>query len=177
MTPEIQQLRELLNYTAETGELFWEVARGTMAAGAPAGSYNRDGYRKILINRKSQLVHRVVWAIHYGEWPENDLDHINGKKDDNRIINLRKCVDWQNRGNTIRKAGGAGYPGVRCMPNGAYGSEIVFKKKRFNLGTFARPEDAGTAYELASIFLLKEFSPFHPQRAALAAQAKQGAQA
>src|SRR3546814_6128350 len=31
------------------------------------------------------LAHRVAWAIHYGEWPNGQIDHINGDPSDNRI--------------------------------------------------------------------------------------------
>ena len=32
----------------------------------------------------------------YGKWPENEIDHINGIKDDNRINNLRDVTNRQN---------------------------------------------------------------------------------
>lgn len=33
---------------------------------------------------------RLVWLIHYGEWPKRDIEHINRDPLDNRICNLRE---------------------------------------------------------------------------------------
>lgn len=169
----VNRLRELLSYCPDTGALTWKVSRGPIKKGSVAGSHNRDGYRKLMIDRKSQLAHRVAWAIHHGEWPAIDIDHVNGVKDDNRMINLRQCVDWQNRGNTIRNPGAAGRPGVRIRSRNRFCAEIVFRSNRYKLGTFANASDAGLAFEIASIFLHKEFSPYWPRCSSISAQADQ----
>ena len=41
-------------------------------------------YGNIFIN-----AHTLVWALYYGHWPRQTIDHINLKKGDNRIANLR----------------------------------------------------------------------------------------
>lgn len=33
---------------------------------------------------------RLIWLLHYGEWPKRDLEHINRDPFDNRICNLRE---------------------------------------------------------------------------------------
>src|SRR3546814_1788886 len=45
------------------------------------------------------LAHRVAWAIHYGEWPNGQIDHINGDPSDNRIANLRDVSALENARN------------------------------------------------------------------------------
>ena len=62
---------------------------------------NRDGYRKIKINRKTRLIHQLVME-HFGP-PKPDknyqIDHINRDKLDNRIENLRWVTCRENCNN------------------------------------------------------------------------------
>lgn len=169
---EIKQLHEYLTYDSKTGVFTWKIARGRCAQGQVAGCDEKNGYRKILINSRSQFAHRVAWAMHYGEWPDMHLDHINGNRSDNRIANLRKCLDWQNAGNSTRKSRGRDIPGVRKLERGGFSAELSCKRKKYRLGEYQSEADAAHAYELASILLYKEFSPYFPtaQRAAQAAQ-------
>ncbi len=41
-------------------------------------------------------MHRLAWLYMYGEWPVGDIDHINGIRDDNRLINLRSVSRQEN---------------------------------------------------------------------------------
>ena len=116
MTPEL--LRRLLRYEPETGKLFWRertpdmftdgkhsAARvctrwNTKHAGAEAfTSDSGAGYKTGDIFVKSFRAHRVIWAMEDGEWPPEDIDHINGDPDDNRMINLRAVSHAENQKN------------------------------------------------------------------------------
>lgn len=65
-------------YNPETGELWRE-----------AGGSDTRGYGHVQFQGLRHLSHRVAWFIYYGEWPANDVIHINGNRSDNRIANLR----------------------------------------------------------------------------------------
>src|SRR6185312_16709481 len=96
----VERLREVLDYNAETGVLTWRTARGSRApAGKPAGSPNGAGYIVVKVDNRRFLAHRLSWAISYGEFPPNEVDHINTVRNDNRLVNLRSANPSENRHN------------------------------------------------------------------------------
>ena len=40
--------------------------------------------------------HRYAWYVMTGNWPQSQLDHINGNRSDNRWCNLREALPNQN---------------------------------------------------------------------------------
>lgn len=165
-----ERLREMLAYNPETGVLTWkyQVSRN-IKPGQVAGCINQYGYRKVAINRKTLLVHRVIWAIYYGEFPDGLIDHINCNRLDNRICNLRVANATQNAANkTIANA--TKMRGVTKLPSGKY--QACISKRSIYLGTFDKAEDAKEFYEQASLMLYGEFSPYFSS--AQRAQAQKG---
>ena len=67
--------------------------------GKPVGTLNKAGYLRIKVKYKLFQYHRIAWLLHYGEWPENHIDHINGLRSDNRIENLRDTTCSENQKN------------------------------------------------------------------------------
>lgn len=134
----IDQLKQLLKYIPETGDLYW------VDTGKVAGSDASNGYRQIKIMQKVYCFHRVAWAIHYGEWPEKELDHINRNKKDNTIQNLRLCNRKENNWNvSLKKNNTSGYTGVFLhKKSGRWFSTIRTGTKRINLGYFDNIKDA-----------------------------------
>lgn len=45
------------------------------------------------------LYSRAVWALCHEQWPEAEIDHLNGDTLDNRIENLRECTQSENNYN------------------------------------------------------------------------------
>lgn len=75
------RVRELLDY--QDGKLIWRKS------GITAGCLDKNsGYTKICLDYRQCLAHRIVWLWHNEELP-GYLDHINHKRSDNRIENLR----------------------------------------------------------------------------------------
>ena len=97
----VDRLREVLEYNRHTGEFFNKISRGSRCiAGRPAGHFRKDGYRVIFIDGISYLSHRLAWLFVYGDWPQNDIDHIDGDPSNNSILNLRDVTHRANRRNS-----------------------------------------------------------------------------
>ena len=61
------------------------------------------------------LLHHAVWAVCKGCFPEQQIDHINGNKHDNRIENLREVSQSENNMNVLhpwKPNAKTGLPGV-----------------------------------------------------------------
>jgi len=127
--PTVDHLRKRFDYDPVSGLITYKAITSNDLAGSAANSsavraddFNRrwagqlayvDDKRWSGGSRTPQLrldgqnlsPHRVAWAMHYGEWPEDGLqiDHINGDPWDNRIENLRIATPSQNQAN--RKKG------------------------------------------------------------------------
>ena len=80
------------------GNLYNKVHRGYQAPiGAIVGSINDKGYILTKIKGKGLKVHRIIWEMHNGQIPEGmQVDHINEKRNDNRIENLQILTSKQN---------------------------------------------------------------------------------
>ena len=89
---------EYLKYNPETGDIIWIKDRvANKLIGQIAGNLNCYGYLRIKFNNKPYMAHRLAWFLYYGVWPQNEIDHINGVRTDNRISNLRDVTSSQNQ--------------------------------------------------------------------------------
>ena len=163
----VEQLREWLNYDPETGILYWRHKHRGMTPGAVAGtkiggSVKRPNQRHILvkINYLYYLAHRVAWAVHYGEWPNKFIDHINMDGWDNRIDNLRLASNAQNMHNRgpQRNNKSTGVKGVSAHQHGGYCANINCNGECHYLGYFKTLEEAEAAYKEAALRLHGKFA-------------------
>lgn len=137
-------LKKTVHYDPETG-LFTRV-RG-IRKGAIFGTKTYDGYLCGKVLGKQYRLHRLAWLYVHGEWPKNQIDHINGIRTDNRLCNLRDVTPSINKQNT-RKAdrdNKTGFLGVQ-FSQGKYQAQIRVNKKPLFLGTYDSPEEAHAAY-------------------------------
>ena len=146
------RLRELLHYNPETGEFTWLVASMRREKGSKAGCLLTRGYVDIGIGNKIYRAHRLAWLYVYGEWPTQWVDHVNGIKNDNRIINLRAANKKQNAENTTKqKRNTSGHKGVTWDSfTSNWKAQICHNGKHHNLGRFADVDDAKKAYLTAA---------------------------
>lgn len=104
MTPaeehlSIPELHILFRY--ENGKLYNRITRNSRAViGAEVGSDNGKQQLQVQISKKQYYVHRIIWAMHNDRWPENQIDHIDRNKINNKIENLRDITSKENNRNT-----------------------------------------------------------------------------
>ncbi len=92
MKTEITQaeLVENLSYDPDSG-VFRRKISNTRAvkAGDIAGSQNGKGYLTMMVCGRVYKAHRLAFLYMTGSFPPEEVDHINGIRDDNRWACLR----------------------------------------------------------------------------------------
>lgn len=142
--------KEYLNYDRETGLFSWvKTPRRGRSMFAPVGTLNKDGYLVIRVKDCRVMAHRLAWAFEYGEFPADEVDHENGKRSDNRILNLRVLDHLANQQNQRKphKTNKCGLLGVDFhKASGKYRAQIRNNGERIYGGLFDTPEAAYEKY-------------------------------
>ena len=135
----------------------YQKATNKKCAGKEAGSINDLGYRRVTFkwnDKKSHwLQHRIVWAVHYGQWPTKNIDHIDGNKANNAIKNLREVTHQKNMKNRgIQKNNTSGHIGVGWDKfTSKWVAQIQNNGNRILLGRYINIEDAIAARQAAEV--------------------------
>jgi hypothetical protein len=143
-------LKEYVSYDECTGiftlKKKWQLktSRGVKAVGTVLGYRDGRGHIHFSVLGKKYKAHRLAWLYVYGEWPKDQVDHINGIKSDNRIINLRVVNNSQNQCNRRVITSISGYKGV--YPHRKTGKWMA-QFNKIHLGVFTTPEEAALAYD------------------------------
>ena len=156
-----EQLLQLFRYFPNYGLLYWRRRRGGISrTDIPAGGVDLRGYRHVKILGKVYRIHRLVWLIETGEWPEGDLDHIDQNKANNRFSNLRAATRSQNMSNRgIYRNNTSGFKGVGWhKANRKWRARVTVRGVQHFVGWFDCPEEAAHAYDEAAIRLYGEFA-------------------
>lgn len=143
-----EEVRRHLSYNPETGEFRWLIGgKGRPGVGEIAGcKSNALGYWLIGLNYRRYWAHRLAWLVSHGQWPEHQIDHINGNRSDNRIANLRPATHAQNQQNRHTTRGNRTcFRGV-YLEKGRFFAQCRVMKVKYRLGTFDTPEEAHAAY-------------------------------
>jgi len=145
-------VRELLSYNPETGVFTWNQSVSTQVnRGDVAGHVESNRYRRIQISGVRYLAHRLAWLVSHGEFPPDEIDHINGVRDDNRLSNIRLATKTQNQRNkALGRQNKLGVFGVRWKANG-FEAFIKLAGKNVYLGRYGNIFDAACARKTAEI--------------------------
>lgn len=154
-------LRENMDYAPDTGVFMWKKRGFGRTVGKPLGSKlwtKGAAYLTMKVDGTVYYAHRLAWLYHYGEWPAQSVDHIDGDRTNNAIENLRVCTAAQNAARRPTSKRNIA-PSRGVFPHGTgYVARIHFGNKRHYLGYFPTAEEARVAYEKAAKKIHGEFA-------------------
>lgn len=153
-------LRQVVSYDPETGDFIAIIRRPPVEPGQPCGRIDSRGYRIVWIARRPYRAHRLAWLYMTGDWPQQEVDHKNLVKDDNRWANLRLATTAENQRNTgLRRDNTSGLKGACWIRStGSWQSYIRVNGRQLHLGYFATKEEAHAAYVAAAREHFGEFA-------------------
>ena len=145
---EQDELKAILLYSKKTGDFTWKERRGSRAAkGSVAGSEHRHRgkkYWRIRLNKKIYYAHRLAWLYVNGEFPELEIDHIDGNGLNNSWSNLREVTRTENnRNKRLCNNNTSGVTGVHWFKaSKKWQAQIRYEGKSVHLGYFKYKEEA-----------------------------------
>ena len=127
-------LRELFHYDPDTGVFTRLVRTSNNCKLGPSGMLTKRGSVAVSVCGKKRAAHRLAWLYMTGEWPADEIDHIDGR---------------------ARRGNKSGFLGV-SRHQGQWQARIHMGGKVKRLGLFKTPEEAHLAYVAAK----RQLHPF-----------------
>lgn len=114
--PPLEIAKQYFRYCPDSGFLFRILPsvrkngrKHSQGIDKPITAKTEYGYLRTRITHENKrydfLVHRIAWLLHTGKEPINQIDHLNGIRDDNRFSNLREATNRDNQCNRHKKVG------------------------------------------------------------------------
>lgn len=159
-----EYVRQILDYNPDTGVFTWRMrprehfasnrahaAWNARFVNKMAGGICGKGYRLISIDNYQHLAHRLAWLYVTGEWPKEEVDHIDCKPENNSWDNLREASRLQNVANMrISQRNTSGIKGVSWEKRfNRWHARTRVNGKTVHLGYYKSKDDAALAYRLA----------------------------
>ena len=143
------ELRQRLHYDPKLGLFWWKERPGhnwwnATFAGKAAGSISGSGYIYINVHRLAYRAHRLACLWMTGEWPPDEIDHIDGDPTNNAWTNLRQASRNENSQNRhIQTNNTTGTRGISYNPRrGQWIVRVMVNKTSHFGGWFYDLEEA-----------------------------------
>jgi len=164
LTQEI--VAESIDYDPDTGIVTWRerppshftrlcdwATWNAQHSGLTVGHVGKQGYCDIRVFNRPYRLHTLIWLYVHGAFPTLEIDHINGIRSDNRLVNLRDVSRHENTKNQrMRKSNKSGFNGVFWQSNAKkWRAQINDGGKSVHLGYFVNIEDAISARKIANV--------------------------
>lgn len=159
-----EQLRKLVRYSPSVGVFEKLIGQGTKASPKRwklLGKSNpENSYIYLMIHGKKYTAHQLAWLYMHGEFPTHMIDHIDGDRTNNAILNLRQSTGSQNSANSqISKSSTSGIKGVTWSKAAKkWVARIVSNGKVAFNEYFEKIEDARSAIEAKRVEIHGEFA-------------------
>jgi hypothetical protein len=143
-----ERLREVLEYSPETGVFVWKVKISCRTKVKEiAGYLNNQGYVSISIDKKLYLAHRLAFLYMEGYFPEQQIDHLDNIRNNNRWDNLRHVSQSCNLQNCrLQTNSTSGFIGVSWHKYAEkWVAYIKIYGKTIHIGIYNTPEKAAMA--------------------------------
>lgn len=140
-----ETLDRLLLYNPTTGLFTWLQDRPPFVkAGHVAGWVEAGGYVCIRINSIAYKAHILAWLTTTGKMPTHELDHIDGCRTNNAILNLRAATRSENMCNAMTANDPYGMRGI-SLKNGKWRVRVQKDGKRHIIGSYDTISEAQLA--------------------------------
>jgi hypothetical protein len=158
------RLRELLDYDPLTGMFRYRTSLRRGWSGKVAGK--AGGYRLIVIDGEKFRAARLAWLYMTGNWPDEDVDHIDRNRSNDAWNNLRSATRSQNMANTYRYSSNtSGYRGVTWDNfTGKWRAQVFRNYRNFYCGLHDTPEEAAQARDAKAAELHGEYVRLNVRR-------------
>ena len=154
MKPDIKLLQSWFSYNPEQGVLIRKIKSNSRLDDVVSCLDKRVYF----LGKRYPYTH-IIWAVHFGKWPEEYIDHINHNQMDNRLSNLREATASQNQHNKkmYNPFKGVAYDSSvpRTKP---WTARIMVNNKSMFIGSFETREEAAEAYRKAALKYHGEFA-------------------